>query len=114
MNDNSSFTSEQRNELDRRAEERDLTRPRQSQFSIGEQEELDLTARNLQFNEIQQMELTHRFRRRLLPFVAYFVLVLALAASFIGVEQHTKANRAAIVRLCHLTHQTNCAQLYNK
>lgn len=117
------FSSEQMAELDKRAENRDLYRPRKSRFSVGEQIELDTTARdirdegihrakNLQFNDIQQRELAYRFRKRLLPIVAYLIMVIAIAGAFAVVNSHERSNHAAIITLCQHQTQVDCKTLF--
>jgi hypothetical protein len=111
--DNDTFTKKQRDELNTRADERDWTRPRQSRFSEHEQDELDDTAKNLQFNDIQQSELTRRFRKRLLPFVAYIVMVAGIAVGGVVIENNTRDNHHAIIKLCQQSQSKQfCSTLY--
>jgi hypothetical protein len=123
---NPPFTDAQVSELEDRAETRDQRRPRKSRFSITEQGELNKTAnalraegvetaKMLEFNERQQKELTYRFRKRLFPFVAYILMIVAIVVSLIAIESRINANRTAIIHLCETTtHPSlNCTQLFH-
>lgn len=91
------FTPEQIERLREIAEARDDERQRVSRFSIGEQQELDDTAKELGFNEKQSRELSYRFRRRWLPVVGY--LILAIGSGYaVGVSHQNEVNQTKALR----------------